>query len=75
MLGVLYGAKAECDLAKPQNYWINNEEEELVYVCKMKINANNISCVPCLSKCHTALKKNRKKCLKNLTQIFLFLLW
>ena len=34
VLGVLYGATAECDLAKTQNSWVNNEEEELVYVCK-----------------------------------------
>ena len=34
MLGVLYGAKDECDLAETQNYWVDNEEEELVYVSK-----------------------------------------
>ena len=34
MLGVLYGVKAEYDLAKTQNSWVNNEEEELVYVYK-----------------------------------------
>ena len=42
MLGVLYGTNTECDLAKTQNYWVNNEEEELVYVRKNEINANNV---------------------------------
>ena len=32
--GVLYGAKVKYDLAKTQNSRVNNEEEELVYVCK-----------------------------------------
>ena len=34
MLRVLHGVKAEYDLTKTQNSWINNEDEELVYVCK-----------------------------------------
>ena len=34
MPGVLHGAKVKYDLAKTQNSWVNNEEEELVYVCK-----------------------------------------
>ena len=34
MLRVLYGTKPECNLAKTQNSWVNDEEEELVYVCK-----------------------------------------
>ena len=61
MLGVLYGAKAECDLAKPQNYWINNEEEELVYVCKMKINANNICLCALFVKVPYCLEEKSKK--------------
>ena len=32
--GVLHGVKIEYNLAKTQNSWVNNEEEELVYVCK-----------------------------------------
>ena len=31
---VLYGTKAEYDLAKTQNSWVDNEEEKLAYVCK-----------------------------------------
>ena len=34
VLRVLHGANVEYDLARPKNFWVNNEEEELVYVCK-----------------------------------------
>ena len=42
MPGVLYGAKAEYDLAKTQNSWVNNKEENLFMCVKIKFNANSV---------------------------------